>query len=165
MSPRAATVPRGGDVTARSVSNMKAGDAAARNLWQETNLNGSVLRGAVGRHYVAQPPACTYCQLTKALTSEEAHSTPHANIYVTVTLCLPVYPESSPCCGNVRAEYKSVASATKLLTPHFLSFPVLKPLLLQNVSYTIYVSPVSHHLCFSPMINHRNTTHATLEFS
>lgn len=63
-----------------------------------------------------------------------------------------------------RAEYKSVASAMKLLTPHFLSFPVLKPLLLQNVSYTIYVRPVSHHLCFSPMINHRNTTHAILEF-
>lgn len=39
-----ATAPRGGDVTARSMSNIKEGVAAAKNLWGETNLTRSVLR-------------------------------------------------------------------------------------------------------------------------
>lgn len=51
-----ATVPRGGDVTARSLSNMKEGEAAARGLWRETNLTRSVLGGAAGRHRVAHAP-------------------------------------------------------------------------------------------------------------
>lgn len=38
-----ATVPRGGDVMERSMSNIKEGAAAAKILWEETNLTRSVL--------------------------------------------------------------------------------------------------------------------------
>lgn len=59
-----ATVPRGGDVTARSMSNMKEGEVAARDLWRETNLTRSVLRGVAGRHHVAHPPTCLHIRPT-----------------------------------------------------------------------------------------------------
>lgn len=48
-----ATVPRGGDVTARSMSNMKGGVVVAKNLWRETDLTRSVLRFEARRHHVA----------------------------------------------------------------------------------------------------------------
>lgn len=52
-----ATVPRGGDVTARSMSNMKGREATAKDLWGETNLTRSVLRWEARRHHVACTPA------------------------------------------------------------------------------------------------------------
>lgn len=51
-----ATVPRGGDVTARSMSNMKEEVAGAKNLWGETNLTRSVLRLEARKHHVANLP-------------------------------------------------------------------------------------------------------------
>lgn len=55
-----ATEPRGGDVTTRSVSNMKAGKALAKDLWGETNLTRSVLRWKATRHmWHTGLPACT----------------------------------------------------------------------------------------------------------
>lgn len=100
-----------------------------------------------------------HCQLTEALTSGDAHSEPHASVYVSVTLCLlswspwkavkwtkcytnkgdygvlgtPLAVWSS--CGNVNRDWdeKSVERRTKLLTTHFLSFPPLKLLLSQNI--------------------------------
>lgn len=161
-----ATVSRRGDVTARSMSNMKEGEVAAKDLWQETNLTRSVLRREATRHHVAHSPArlhirAIYCQPTKALRSGAADSKPHASVYVSVTLCL--FSQSiwnavkwTKCyvnkgsigilsmtltawssCGNVKQGWdeRSVASGMKLLTPHFLSFPVLKLLLSQNVLY------------------------------
>lgn len=88
-----ATVPRGGDVTARSKPNMKEGEVAAKDLWGETNLTRSVLRWGARRHHVAHAPTRLHirpvsCQLTKALRSGDADSKPHASVYVSVTLCL-----------------------------------------------------------------------------
>jgi len=51
-----ATVPWGDDVTARSMSNMKEGVVAAKNLWGEANSTRSVLRLEARRHHVANFP-------------------------------------------------------------------------------------------------------------
>ena len=57
-----ATVPRGGDVTARSMSNMKEGKVAAKDLWGENHFNKSV----EGTMWQFRLNACTswpvYCQ-------------------------------------------------------------------------------------------------------
>lgn len=52
-------------------------------------------------------------------------------------------------CGNVKQGWdeRSVASRMKLLTPHFLSFPVLKLLLSQNVLYMCAVQALSLVTC------------------
>lgn len=67
-----ATVPGGGDVTTRSMSNMKEVVTAAKDLWGETNLTRSVLRLEGTRHHVAHLPMClhirpAYCQPTVGL--------------------------------------------------------------------------------------------------
>lgn len=62
-----ATVPRGGDVTARSMSNMKEGEAAAKKLWGETNLTRNVLRWEAGKApcgTFAYTPAHQACALS-----------------------------------------------------------------------------------------------------
>lgn len=161
-----ATSPRGGDVTAGSMSNMKEREAAAKDLWGETNLTRSVLRWEARRHHVARSPRRLHirppsCQPTKAWRPGDADSAPHASVYVSVTLCLisqsiwkavkwtkcsvnkgsigilraALTARSS--CGNVKQGWdeRSVASGAKLLTPHFLLFPVLKLLLSRNVLY------------------------------
>lgn len=67
-----ATVPGGGDVTTRSMSNMKEVVTAAKDLWGETNLTRSVLRLEGTRHHVAHLPMRlhirpAYCQPTVGL--------------------------------------------------------------------------------------------------
>lgn len=67
-----ATVPRGGDVTARSLWNMKEKAVAAKDLWEETNLTRSILRWEARRHHVAHVPTWlhirpAYCQPTVGL--------------------------------------------------------------------------------------------------
>lgn len=63
-------MPRGGDVMARSMSNIKEGAAAAKILWEETNLTRSVLwLEAWKQHVVNLPKKCfhikpVYCKPT-----------------------------------------------------------------------------------------------------
>lgn len=143
-------------------------------------------RHHVARFAYAPPHrACTLSANCRPQGLGDADSQPHASVYASVTLCLfsqsiwkavkwtklsankesigilsaTLTARSS--CGNVKQgrDERSVASGMKLLTPHFLSFPVLKLLLSQNVLY-MCVGPISRHLRFSPDINHRSTTHA-----
>lgn len=188
ISPSDATVPRGGDVTARSMSNMKEGRSGCQ--------------GVVGREYFNQKcpemggkkaPCGTFAYAPAHQASSNLglevwgmqianHMLPFMSLslFVSFSPSIWIVVKWTKCsankgsigilsttltarssCGNVKQGWdeRSVASGMKLLTPHFLSFPVLKLLLSQNVLYMCrsYLSslvlftrhqPEKHNTCY-----------------